>query len=145
MKGEIAESSNGRTTVSGTVYLGSSPGSAANKVILKYMSDLQELKIIQKSIKETDTWTGVFKELTKKGIDASKILVADNFAEDVCQEYWAVVTFDKHIYEFYYDWLDKKPSEGVIIEWHDFTKEPSNVYMRESVEEIIKHFEALTT
>lgn len=30
--GKAAESSNGRTTVSGTVYLGSSPGSAALKI-----------------------------------------------------------------------------------------------------------------
>ncbi len=46
MKGEIAESSNGRTTVSGTVYLGSSPGSAAmEKNILTYAGYLLVLII----------------------------------------------------------------------------------------------------
>jgi hypothetical protein len=105
--------------------------------------DLHELKDLQRNIRSIETWSGVTKELAKKNIDSNKIIVAASFPEDSCQQYWAIVTFDKQIYEFYYDWLHKDPSEGIIVEWNDFTNDSKKVYLHENVENVLKYFDEL--
>jgi ribosomal protein L30E len=109
------------------------------------MRTIASLKEMQKAIQADVVWIGVSRELKKKGIDSSKVIIAATFPEDVSQEYWAIVTFDKKIYEFYYDWLNKNVSEGEIVEWHDFTDDPDRVYLSESVQDVIRHFDALNS
>ena len=107
------------------------------------MRSITEIKEQQKLMKTDPSWSGVSRELFKKGIDSEKVFIATYFSEDVNQEYWTIVTFDRAIYEFYYDWSLKEVSEGEIIEWHDFTNNLEGVYMKEEVQDVLINFEAL--
>lgn len=107
------------------------------------MRTISELKELQ-TVLNTPTWKGVAKELVRKGLNPEKILIAEVFPEDSCQEYWAVVSHDKGIYEFYYDWLESKDREsGKIIEWKDVTHNPGEAYMRDSIYDVLAHFDEL--
>ena len=78
-------------------------------------------------------WIGVKASLADKGIDLQKVIIADVFPEDHDQIYVVIVTYDRQVFEFYYDWLHKKESEGRITEWKDLTSSPEAAYRHESV------------
>lgn len=104
---------------------------------------LENIKVITKDFRtqKNELFIGIERGLIEKGLDTRKIVIADLFTEDSNQYYVVIVTPDKGVFEFYYDFLHKKPSEGKIIEWHDFTENPEKTYRPESVGIALKHFE----
>lgn len=80
-----------------------------------------------------DFWVGIKKLLVAKGINVSKLVVADSFSEDTHMIYVVVITPDKQVFEFYYDWIHREESNGLIKEWKDFTNNPDGAYRNESV------------
>lgn len=80
-----------------------------------------------------DCWVGIKTLLVNNGITVEGLIVADSFSEDHDQIYVVVVTKDRQVLEFYYDWLHRKESEGSIKEWKDLTETPEAAYRSESV------------
>ena len=78
-------------------------------------------------------WVGIKVLLIDKGIDVKNLIVADSFSEDHNLIYVVIITQDRQVFEFYYDWLHKKESEGYIKEWKDLTSTPEAAYRNESV------------
>lgn len=88
-------------------------------------------------------WKGVGRRLTEKGIDIQEVIIADAFTEDVAQYYVLAITPNHNVYEFYFDFSHKDPSEGEIVEWHDFTNNPEKAYMHESATLALTHLAEL--
>ncbi len=108
------------------------------------MKDLEEYRKINLAVREDGTWSGVSRCLSKKDIDSEKVFIASNFGEDGTMDYWAIITHDKKVYEFYYYWSpDKTCTEGEITEWHDYTNSPEKIYMYEEVKFILDNFDSI--
>lgn len=108
------------------------------------MSEFVDVKLLQKSVKSSPSWVGVCRELNKRGINAEQSVIADLFTEDVCQEYYLLITQSGEIYEFYYDWLSSGDRmHGEIIEWNDFTDNPEGAYMQEPLKCALKYMDNL--
>jgi len=109
------------------------------------MDELKRIKKVTKDFREQKDllWIGVGCVLVEKKIDINKIIIADCFTEDVAQYYFLVVTGDRHIFEFYYDYAHKEISEGKIVEWHDFTDNPQKAYMHESLGVAFENFDQI--
>lgn len=107
------------------------------------MENLEEIKKNTKEFREQkdNLFIGVGKELAEKGVDINKIIVVDFFTEDNSKCYFVVVTKDRCIFEFYYDYLHKNETDGKIIGWQEFTKNPEKVYMNENVEIALEFFD----
>lgn len=110
------------------------------------MNNLKKLKELQVVMRTSDTWSGVQKELQLKSIDPSAIIVVAVFQEDAAKEYWLIVTYNRQVYEFYYDWFNAGSSElGAIVEWYDFSDNHDGVYLKEELADVFERFEELST
>ncbi len=106
------------------------------------LGELERLKGVTADLREQKDplFIGIGSELTKKGFDLGRLVVADMFTEDSSQYYVVVVTDEKGVFEFYYDFLHKDPAAGSIIEWHDFTQTPDKAYCSKSVKSALEFF-----
>jgi hypothetical protein len=109
------------------------------------MEDLQRIRRVTNEFRkqQDELWLGVGRRLSERGIDIGGVIIADSFSEDVAQYYVVILTGKREVFEFYYDFLHKDTSGGRIIEWKDFTHNPKEVYMHESVETALKHFDVI--
>jgi hypothetical protein len=107
--------------------------------------ELEGIKNMSKSFRDQKDplWIGVRRALVEKDIDIDGLIIADSFPEDVAMEYVLVVTKGKCVFEFYYDYLDKNESEGVITEWQDFTNNHKGAYMHESLDLALNNFDQI--
>jgi hypothetical protein len=126
-------------------------GKAALDVMWQYDKlHLQGIKDMNRGFREQkdDLWVGIGRRLTEKGIDISKVVIAASFPEDFAMTYVAMVTGDKRIYEFYYQYMntetrEAEPLNGVITEWQDFTDNIRGVYLDDEVEIVMRNFKEI--
>ncbi len=63
-----------------------------------------------------------FRELlSERGIDPSTSTLAESFPDDSQFEFGIVVTADRRVYQFGFDYLHKPVREGTFTEWTDLT------------------------
>jgi hypothetical protein len=76
-------------------------------------------KVLQSSPEEL--WERIRFLLKEKGVDPGSSIVACSYLEDLCFEYGIVVNEDGKVYQYGFDFLNKKISEGTFKEWNDIT------------------------
>jgi hypothetical protein len=59
--------------------------------------------------------------LRDKGVDPETALVADMFSDDSSLEFGLVVTHDRRVFQFDFDYLYRPVEEGVFTAWVELT------------------------
>ena len=60
--------------------------------------------------------------LIERNIDPYTSVLVEIFSDDTCFEYGIVITKDREIFQFGYDYLRKNNYEGEFTEWEDLTQ-----------------------
>lgn len=109
------------------------------------MNELQQIKNNTNLLREQkdELIIDIGHSLTERAFDINKIVLADWFTEDVAEYYVVIVTSEKKVFEFYYDFFNSPISKGKIIEWKDFTENPSGAYMAKSVKLALSHLDEI--
>ncbi len=66
-------------------------------------------------------WIRIRKLITEKGIDTNTSHVIDFFTDDTCLYFGLLVTQNKRVIQFDYDYLRKDEGEGDLKTWNDIT------------------------
>src|SRR5262245_59658613 len=66
-------------------------------------------------------WARMRALLEERGVSASTSALATSFADDTSFEFGIVVTSDRRVYQFGFDYLHKAVDQGVFTEWVDLT------------------------
>ena len=80
----------------------------------------------------------------QKGIDLQCIVVAEWFPDDVRFEYGIIVDLNKQVFQFGYDYFEKKEDHGEFTEWHNITSSWSDIPLFKSVEVVLREYAKIT-
>jgi hypothetical protein len=56
-----------------------------------------------------------------RGVDPDHAVIADYFPDDTSFMFGVLVTSDRKVFQFGYDWLHKPTLGGALSEWNDLT------------------------
>jgi hypothetical protein len=82
---------------------------------------------------EDPMWTRIRNLLQERGLQPSTSILATAFPDDSQFEFCIVVTADRKVFQFGFDYLHKPVEEGVIVEWVDLTDD----YLKSDFPEVI--------
>jgi hypothetical protein len=57
----------------------------------------------------------------ERGVDPDRAVIADYFPDDTSFKFGILVTGEKKVFQFGYDFLHKPELEGTLTEWEDLT------------------------
>lgn len=70
---------------------------------------------------EDSMWARIRSLLEERGLQPSTSILATSFPDDCRFEFCIVVTADRKVFQFGFDYRHKPTKEGVIVEWVDLT------------------------
>jgi hypothetical protein len=85
-------------------------------------------------------WLRLRECLSERGIETTSSVLANFFLDGEYQEWGLIVTDDRRVFQFIYDWTPKPTrdvtldEDGHITEWSDFTTRWKEQYFRIDVE-----------
>lgn len=96
----------------------------------------QEIERITKvlQVSPEELWGRIRFLLQEKGLVPERTIVACSYQEDYQYEFGIVVSEDKKIYQYGFDFLHKKIPEGTFKEWNDITEEYHKSPHRKEIE-----------
>jgi DNA-binding Lrp family transcriptional regulator len=96
----------------------------------------KEIEQLTKDLRfsQEDLWVRIRELLHEKGILAGTAVLAHSSPEDYQYEYGVVVTTDANVFEYGFDFLQKKISSGVFKEWKELTDRYQKSAYRERIE-----------
>lgn len=113
------------------------------------MKEHQVIKSIQeltKILRESDDALvkGIRACLKEKGVEPSSVIVAEWFPDDVDFEYGIILDSNKKIFQFGYDYHNKKEGNGEFSEWQDITTNWKDIPLYQSVKVALNNYEKIT-
>ncbi len=78
-------------------------------------------------------WVRLRELLSERGLALDKLMLASSFPDDTNLEFGIVVTNDRRVYQFAFDYLDKPVEQGKFTEWVDLTERHASSPYHEEV------------
>lgn len=72
---------------------------------------------------EDPMWARIRKLLEERGLQPSTSILATSFPDDSMFEFCIVVTADRKVFQFGFNYLHKPIEEGVVVEWVNITED----------------------
>jgi hypothetical protein len=64
-------------------------------------------------------WARLRQLLTERGLNPSSVALVEFFPDDSHFEFGILATSDGKLYQFGFDYLNRKPEDGAFTEWRD--------------------------
>lgn len=90
-------------------------------------TDADDILSLTQQLRESKDplWSRVRQLLTERGLKPGSLALVAAFPDDAQFEYGVVVTADRRVYQFGFDYLHVGAASGTFKEWHDFTGKPA--------------------
>ena len=89
-------------------------------------SDAEDIVALTRELRESQKplWSRLRELLIERGLEPKKVALVAFFPDDIQYEYGVVVTADRRIYQFGFDYLHVGVAQGTFREWREFTGQP---------------------
>ena len=78
-------------------------------------------------------WVRLRELLSERGVAVDTVILASSFPDDRDFEFGIVVTNDRRVYQFGFDYSDKSVEQGDFTQWLDLTERHASSPYREEV------------